>query len=49
MIESHMLERPKVQWIYKRYNPELVPEGIITMVDHSGSDNIEVVSGKVYG
>lgn len=34
VIESHMLERPKVQWVYRRYNPELVPEGIILMTDN---------------
>lgn len=49
VIESHMLERPKVQWVYRRYNPELVPEGIITMVDHSGSDVSVTVSGRIYG
>jgi hypothetical protein len=38
VVESHMLERPKVQWAYRRYNPEFIPEGIITMIDHSGSD-----------
>jgi hypothetical protein len=48
VIESHMLERPKVQWAYRRYNPELVPEGIITMVDRSGSDNSLVVSTYTY-
>jgi len=29
VIESHMLERPKVQYSYRRQNPQLVPEGVI--------------------
>jgi hypothetical protein len=48
VVESHMLERPKVQWAYRRYNPELVPEGIITMIDHSGSDSTVPVNTLNY-
>ena len=29
VVENHMLERPKVQYTYRRRNPELVPEGVI--------------------
>lgn len=29
VVESHMLERPKVQYNYRRQNPQLVPEGLI--------------------
>lgn len=34
VVESHMLERPKVQYTYRRHNPELVPEGSIVIVGH---------------
>lgn len=49
VVESHMLERPKVQWAYRRYNPELVPEGRITMTDRSGSYNGVVTTTLYYG
>jgi len=29
VVESHMLERPKVQYTYRRQSPALVPEGVI--------------------
>jgi len=29
VVESHMLERPKVQYTYRRQSPQLVPEGVI--------------------
>jgi hypothetical protein len=48
VIESHMLERPKVQWTYRRYSPELVPEGRITMTDRSGSFNSSAVTTISY-
>jgi hypothetical protein len=31
VVESHMLERPKVQTTYRRHAPVLVPEGIIVI------------------
>jgi hypothetical protein len=34
VVESHMLERPKVQWNYRRQNPQLVPEGDILIYGH---------------
>ena len=34
VVESHMLERPKVQYTYRRHNPVIVPEGVITIVGH---------------
>jgi hypothetical protein len=34
VVESHMLERPKVQYTYRRHNPVLVPEGRILIVGH---------------
>lgn len=49
VIESHMLERPKVQWAYRRYSPELVPEGIILMTDRSGSDNAVPSTTRYFG
>lgn len=30
-VESHMLERPKLQWNYRRQQPQLQPEGKIQM------------------
>jgi len=36
VVESHMLERPKVQYTYRRHNPVIVPEGVITIVGPSG-------------
>jgi hypothetical protein len=35
VVESHMLERPKVQYTYRRHNPDLVPEGSIVIVGHA--------------
>ena len=35
IVESHMLERPKVQYTYRRHDPVLVPEGTIVIVGHS--------------
>lgn len=29
VVENHMLERPKVQYTYRRQSPQLVPEGVI--------------------
>lgn len=29
VVESHMLERPKLQWTYRRRDPEFAPEGRI--------------------
>ena len=53
VVESHMLERPKVQWAYRRYNPELVPEGIILMTDNqwtAASGSYQYPTGSiVYG
>jgi hypothetical protein len=34
VVESHMLERPKAVYGYRRHNPELVPEGSIVIVGH---------------
>jgi hypothetical protein len=34
VVESHMLERPKVQYTYRRQAPVLVPEGTIQIVGH---------------
>lgn len=31
VVESHMLERPKVQYTYRRQSPTLVPEGVIVI------------------
>jgi len=31
VVESHMLERPKLQWNYRRKEPEFQPEGRITV------------------
>jgi hypothetical protein len=31
VVEDHMLERPKVQYTYRRQSPQLVPEGIIVI------------------
>jgi hypothetical protein len=31
VVESHMLERPKLQWNYRRQTATIVPEGSITM------------------
>lgn len=31
VVESHMLERPKVQYTYRRHDLLLVPEGVITI------------------
>ena len=35
VIESHMLERAKVQYTYRRQNPQLVPEGTIVIYGHA--------------
>jgi hypothetical protein len=35
VIESHMLERPKVQYNYRRQNPQLVPEGVIRIYGYA--------------
>jgi hypothetical protein len=35
VVESHMLERPKVQYAYRRQNPHLVPEGVIQIYGFS--------------
>ncbi len=35
VVENHMLERPKVQYTYRRQSPMLVPEGEILIVGHS--------------
>lgn len=34
VVESHMLERNKVQYTYRRTNPQLVPEGTIRIYGH---------------
>lgn len=34
VVESHMLERPKVQYTYRRFEPALVPEGRILIYGH---------------
>jgi hypothetical protein len=48
VVESHMLERSKVQWAYRQRNPEFVPVGVITMIDRSGSDNTIVFPTLFY-
>jgi hypothetical protein len=35
VIESHMLERPKVQYGYRRTNPQLAPEGTIVIYGYA--------------
>lgn len=32
IVESHMLERPKMQWNYRRREPEFEPEGVIKVL-----------------
>jgi hypothetical protein len=56
MVESHMLERPKVQYTYRRRNPDLVPEGVILIYQPSfkftrvlGPAGVEVGEGEVIG
>jgi hypothetical protein len=44
VVESHMLERPKVQYTYRRHNPVLVPEGTITIVGHPSGVPVNVMS-----
>jgi hypothetical protein len=31
VVESHMLERPKLQWNYRRQTVPFIPEGVITV------------------
>lgn len=35
VVESHMLERPKLQWNYRRQPAQFLPEGSITIWDRS--------------
>jgi hypothetical protein len=37
VVESHMLERPKHQYPYRRFEPEFQPEGNIVIVAHPAS------------
>jgi hypothetical protein len=37
IVESHMLERPKVQYTYRRSEVQLVPEGTIVIYGHPAS------------
>lgn len=36
VVESHMLERPKLQWNYRRQNRPLQPEGTIQVLGENG-------------
>jgi hypothetical protein len=38
VVESHMLERPKVQYTYRRQSPQLVPEGVILIYGYPPLD-----------
>jgi hypothetical protein len=54
VVESHMLERPKVQWAYRRFSPPLIPEGtiIISNQNYAPAPSIvnysDPVSGTIY-
>jgi hypothetical protein len=44
VVESHMLERPKVQYTYRRFSPQLVPEGRILIYGHPA---LNLLTGSV--
>ncbi len=47
VVESHMLERPKAQFPYRRTNPQLVPEGVITIYAYPPTPSR--IAGKLPG